>query len=174
MTKTHVLKTWPEEFKAVVSGEKTHEWRRDDRPFSVGDDLLLEEFEPCPKCNAKGGECCSEPHGVYTGRLAKASVTYITRSPGFGIPDGWLVMSVSVKKLDDRDPRSRPLPGDIIVGAGDIKKARVLAIINDACECDSSLGPLPHVESMIDRRDGQRTRTTMSLESWIRTFARRP
>lgn len=43
---THALKTWPEYFQAVVKGEKTFEIRRNDRPFKVGDKLLLQEWDP--------------------------------------------------------------------------------------------------------------------------------
>jgi hypothetical protein len=61
----HKLKSWPQFFKLILSGEKTHELRRsDDRNFHVGDLLLLQEFDP--KTNH------------YTGRELKVKITYIT------------------------------------------------------------------------------------------------
>lgn len=42
----HKLKTWPEFFDAVKSGEKTFEVRKNDRHFQVGDWLCLMKFDP--------------------------------------------------------------------------------------------------------------------------------
>ena len=42
----HELKTLPEYFKEVVSGNKPFEVRKNDRPFKVGDYLMLREYEP--------------------------------------------------------------------------------------------------------------------------------
>lgn len=65
----HRLKCWPEFFAAIISGDKRHDLRRrDDRDFRVGDILVLEEFD------AKIRQ--------YTGRIAKARVTYITSAEG--------------------------------------------------------------------------------------------
>ena len=44
--RTHELKTVPPYFAAVYHGQKTAELRRHDRPFSVGDNLLLREYFP--------------------------------------------------------------------------------------------------------------------------------
>ena len=41
---THVLKCWPEYYEAVIGGEKTFEVRKWDRPYRVGDTLLLKEY----------------------------------------------------------------------------------------------------------------------------------
>ena len=44
---THALKCWPQYFQAIVSGTKTYELRReDDRRFSCGDTLVLQEYDP--------------------------------------------------------------------------------------------------------------------------------
>lgn len=45
-SKLHVLKCWPKFFKAIVSGEKTFELRKNDRDFRVEDTLLLMEYDP--------------------------------------------------------------------------------------------------------------------------------
>lgn len=180
MSKTHTLKTWPNPFEAVASGRKTHEWRRDDRPFEVGDELLLDEFLPCITCQASGrlpsqAPCCGAPHGLYTGRRTAVYVTYITRPPEFGVPDGWLVMSISATKPGvTRNPRVYPLPGDVVEDGDDVKRALVLALLDEPDDCDPVIGPPPHVEARIDSKSGQRQRVVMSLESWRKTFGVTP
>ena len=42
----HDLKTWSPFYAAVASGAKTFELRKDDRNYSVGDVLLLREWDP--------------------------------------------------------------------------------------------------------------------------------
>ncbi len=79
MTK-HELKSWPECFKAIVSGEKRHEVREDDRGFSVGDTLFLKEWDP------KGKK--------FSGLFLNVEVTHIDRGPAWGLPKGLVVMSV--------------------------------------------------------------------------------
>jgi len=79
--KEHDLKTWPNEFSAVADGSKRFEWRRDDgRGFEVGDVLILHEWEPTP--------------GKYTGRVLRATVTYLLRGPAFDAPSGYVIMSI--------------------------------------------------------------------------------
>ena len=78
--KEHELKTWPEFFEAMLSGEKRFEARKNDRGFQVGDTLLLREWVP-------SGE-------FYTGRKAYFHVKYILDDPKFGVQRGFVVMSV--------------------------------------------------------------------------------
>jgi ASC-1-like (ASCH) protein len=75
----HELKTWPEYFEAVASGEKTFEIRKNDREFKVEDVLLLKEFDP----NA----------GSYSGRAIEARVIYMT---DYQQKPGYVVMSIKV------------------------------------------------------------------------------
>jgi hypothetical protein len=63
-TVEHRLKSWPQFFERILSGEKTHELRRGDRDFLVGDILRLQEFDPCKN--------------QYTGRECSVLITYIT------------------------------------------------------------------------------------------------
>ena len=42
----HTLKTWPDFFRVMKSHEKNFELRENDRNFQVGDELILEEFDP--------------------------------------------------------------------------------------------------------------------------------
>jgi hypothetical protein len=78
---THYLKTWPGPFAATLDGTKRFEFRRNDRDFRVGDVLSLHEYDPTS--------------GTYTGRCADCVVTYLlTADDGFGIPHGYVVMSI--------------------------------------------------------------------------------
>jgi hypothetical protein len=74
----HVLKTWPEYFTAIRNGKKTWEFRKHDRTFKSGDDLVLMEWCPVAK--------------EYTGEVEKRRVTYV--ASGGLIPEGFCVMSV--------------------------------------------------------------------------------
>lgn len=84
----HELKTWPEPFAAVRSGDKRHEVRRDDRGFAVGDTLRLREWDPAAASFDLG------TRGRYTGRVERVRVTYLTRGPEWGVPAGMVVMSI--------------------------------------------------------------------------------
>lgn len=85
----HELKTWPEPFEAMCSGHKSHEIRKDDRSFAVGDLLDLREWDPDTQ--------------VYSGRRLIMEVTYKSE-PGFwGLPDDLCVMSL--KFVDYKDVR---------------------------------------------------------------------
>lgn len=75
---THELKTWPEPFQAMWVGHKLFEFRKNDRDFNVGDLLNLREWD-----KEKG----------YSGRAIKAEVTWILKD-GFGLPDGYCIMSI--------------------------------------------------------------------------------
>jgi hypothetical protein len=73
----HCLKTHPEPFKAILRGEKRHEFRRNDRGFKAGDVLRLVEYGL-----------------IYSGRSFDVNVTYISHGPEWGIPEGFCVMSI--------------------------------------------------------------------------------
>jgi len=62
--RVHELKSWPALFEALSAGSKTHELRRNDRDYKVGDVLLLREYNP--------------DAGQYTSRQIRVVVTYIT------------------------------------------------------------------------------------------------
>jgi len=76
----HELKCWPDEFQATCRGQKTAEFRRDDRGFAVGDGLLLCEWDPTSE--------------RYTGGQLYVTVMHIERGPDFGIPEGYVMMSI--------------------------------------------------------------------------------
>ena len=76
----HELKTWPGPFEAVRAGRKTFEWRKADRPFEIGDQVRLLEWDPIDE--------------RYTGRMFHAFVGYVLRAPAFGVPEGYCVFSL--------------------------------------------------------------------------------
>lgn len=45
MTKTHIIKAWPEYWDALADGSKTFELRFADRPYTVGDVLEIHRVE---------------------------------------------------------------------------------------------------------------------------------
>jgi hypothetical protein len=82
---THALKCWPEYYEAVIGGEKTFEVRKWDRPYRVGDTLLLKEY--------------NQVENAYTGRETARRITYVldmTYLPGDNVPHfaGYCVMGL--------------------------------------------------------------------------------
>ena len=69
MPKIHELKIRPGYFKDVLSGKKKFEIRRNDRDFTVGDFIILEEYD--------------EISNGYTGEKAYFKITYILADPEF-------------------------------------------------------------------------------------------
>jgi hypothetical protein len=45
IAKTHELKCWPKFFNEVEAGRKLFEVRENDRPFAVGDTIILQECQ---------------------------------------------------------------------------------------------------------------------------------
>ncbi len=76
----HTLRTWPDPFAAVVSGHKTHEIRKNDRGYAVGDVLYLHEWDPASE--------------LYTGKSYAVEVTFMTAVGEWDIPAGLCVMSI--------------------------------------------------------------------------------
>lgn len=104
----HCLKTWPEPYRAVVSGEKRYEIREADRPFKERDVLVLQEWVPaheggcvfvqkefgvawCEMCHREPGD---EPRGQYTGEMVAVRVTYMTPPGKWKLPENLCVMSI--------------------------------------------------------------------------------
>lgn len=82
----HELKTLPEYFEAVADGSKTFEVRKNDRLFSVGDFLALNEY-------GKGG---------YTGRCLIVRVTYILNDQKY-CKNGYLVLGIEGRSITARN-----------------------------------------------------------------------
>jgi hypothetical protein len=85
--RTHVLKTWPEPFQAVLDGRKRYEIRKDDRGYAVGDVLRLREWDPTP-------QTFGYSQAGYTQREHTVRVTYITPAGSWGLPASLCVMSI--------------------------------------------------------------------------------
>lgn len=81
---THALKSWPEYFKAIESGTKTFDLRKDDRPYVVGDTVLMQEFDPV--------------ENGYSGDEVILSISYILRdAPKFGLKSGFCILGLTLK-----------------------------------------------------------------------------
>lgn len=83
----HELKTWPQQFAALLDGSKPYEVRVDDRGFAVGDLLRLAEWDYAAE--------------RYTGRETTRRVTHILEPGTFGLRPGYVVLSLA--PVDDAD-----------------------------------------------------------------------
>jgi len=85
----HSLKSWPPFFRAIVQGDRTHELRRNDREFRVGDMLELHEFD--------------NETGEFTGAICSAMVTSLTSedqpcaASDLGLRPGFCILSIKVR-----------------------------------------------------------------------------
>lgn len=74
----HALKTVPKYFEKIQSGEKTFEIRRNDRPFKVGDKIILQEYD----------------NDAYTGREVEKIITHcFSGEPKFGLRPSFIILS---------------------------------------------------------------------------------
>lgn len=62
--RVHELKSWSRFFRPVAAGERTHELRRNDRDYRVGDRLRLREYDAGSR--------------TYTGSFCDVVITSIT------------------------------------------------------------------------------------------------
>lgn len=77
---THNLKILKPYYEAVAAGDKTFELRKDDRPYRIGDTLVLNEIG-----------AGNEP----TGRVIKKKVGCILRDcPEYGLLRGYCILSL--------------------------------------------------------------------------------
>jgi uncharacterized protein YqfB (UPF0267 family) len=60
----HNVKSWAHFYDAIVKGDKTHDLRKNDRNYKVGDCLNLQRYDNI--------------NGVYTGERCIVVITYIT------------------------------------------------------------------------------------------------
>lgn len=90
------VKSWPWFFEPMVAGKKLHDMRdKTERPYQVGDRMLLREFDP---------------RGVgYTGREAVAMITYITSNEtpcamsSNALAKDACILSVAVTEIGETD-----------------------------------------------------------------------
>lgn len=102
--KTHELKTWPNAFAGLKTGQKTHEVRKWDRDYDVGDRLRLQEWRPDPNDNTVG---------EYTGEELWFVVTWISDPSTYGMTSDLVVMSVrQIPSPYYTDEEGPPVPHD--------------------------------------------------------------
>lgn len=80
----HELKTHPEYFQRILTGDKTFEVRKNDRDFQTGDVVLLREYYP--------------DADTYSGMEVELKIIYILNGGQFGIKKGYCVMGLSQAK----------------------------------------------------------------------------
>lgn len=84
---THALKCYPQYFADLHSGNKTFELRKEDRPFEVGDTLIIQEYDP----ESTTGMC-------YSGRELTYIISYILRdAPKFGLKPGFAILGLKIE-----------------------------------------------------------------------------
>lgn len=75
----HTLKCWPAFFRDLGAGDKTAEFRRNDRDYREGDFLVLKEWDPDTR--------------LYTGRWIQRRVASVSPLDGVGAP-GFVLMEI--------------------------------------------------------------------------------
>lgn len=96
----HTLKTWVEPFEFVWDGRKTYEIRKeDDRTFNVDDIVKLAEWDRHLE--------------EFTGRYIEGPITYLTRGPDWGIPEGMVVFAFERKLWGSLNGKSGYFPAGI-------------------------------------------------------------
>lgn len=84
MSKIIELKIKPEYFIAVIQGNKTAELRLNDRDYQVNDIIILREFDGTK----------------YTGHSVCVKITHILSNCGFGLQDGYAILSFKLLKRE--------------------------------------------------------------------------
>jgi hypothetical protein len=78
---THALKVWKEYYQSLVDGSKTFELRKHDRPFQVGDKLILQEY--------------NQIDSKYTGKEIEKTITYtLFNASIFGLKEGYCILGI--------------------------------------------------------------------------------
>ena len=93
----HELKTDPLPWEDIAAGRKTFEVRRDDRGYEVGDVLFL------AKTRYTAAEMAEGKPLEYTGAWQRVGVQHLLRGPAYGIPDGFVVMSIRPTWKQDKE-----------------------------------------------------------------------
>ncbi len=76
----HKLKTWRSYYQAIEDGRKRFEIRKNDRAFSVGDKLVLQEWDHVAE--------------AYTGNNITVYVVYLMHGGQMGIEPGFVVLGI--------------------------------------------------------------------------------
>lgn len=158
---THELKCHPEPFQAVKRGEKTFEYRKDDRDYRVGDTLWLREWD-LTRIAARefnGRSSFEAELQGYTGERVHRTVTYIIRE-GYGIPEGYCIMSIASLPIEGGEPVAATmddvleitalaiggLADSAIVGNGPYNVKHTIAVVKQLAEEHKRLRASPRAE----------------------------
>lgn len=71
---THALKSNPQNFELITNGTQTFDVRKNDRPFKIGDSLLLQEYDK-----------------TYTGKEWKGSIAHISSD---SVKNGFVILGI--------------------------------------------------------------------------------
>ena len=87
---THIVKSWPEFFEQVKSGNKRFELRKNDRDYKIGDLIRLREWEPYTQ--------------VYSGCELLLRITHMLEATGpggiepyRGLAAGYAILGIEIK-----------------------------------------------------------------------------
>jgi hypothetical protein len=98
MTKNHLVKSWPEFFEPICQGIRTHDLRRNDREYNIGDILILREFESTSE--------------RYTGRECEVEITSMTSFAqpcavsGEALNADFCILSIRLQRAKDAKPNT--------------------------------------------------------------------
>lgn len=97
LPRVHRVKSWPEQFRAVMTGRKRFEMRRDERNYQPGDTIELMEFRP--ELNQLQLVKSDGVPGQLTGRSWMGVIGYVSR--GGPLPSGWCAFDlISVEDIN--------------------------------------------------------------------------
>ena len=107
---THILKTDPAVFQAIIDGSKPYTIRLNDRGYAVGDELQLRET------THTGAEIAAGAPLGYTGREVTKTVSHVLG--GYGLGKEWVILSfarpnATPGSVEDMMPAVRALFAEI-------------------------------------------------------------
>lgn len=83
----HSLKAWMPYFQDILDGKKTFEFRKNDCNYSVGDEVILREYD--------------SEKDEFTDRQIFGKITYLIAGSSFGIPEGYCVFGFHTTRQED-------------------------------------------------------------------------
>lgn len=153
---THDLKCWPVHFRPLKAGLKTHELRRNDRNFALGDFLHVREY--VPHANEYTGDTCD----FRITHVLHAGPDHPGLAPGFADLSILRVESINDGPIPE-PPKGQPaLPG-YEVDAEVVETTPVQIVLEDARGERHSLTGKGYRPEIIQGAQG---RLTMKRDGW--------
>ena len=82
---THYLKIKPSYFESISSGQKTFEFRKNDRDYHIGDELILAEYDT-----------------LFTGRKVAARISYILNADDIcQAAAGYVILGITIHDISE-------------------------------------------------------------------------